>query len=74
MSGPSQANPQEPNSEPHRRRHGPELSIRKHVASGDTAVLEVETEMGGKYVNGVEFIRVNGAGEIDAVVKEEAPS
>ena len=31
----------------------------KHVISGDTAVLEFETEMGGKYVNGVDIIRVN---------------
>ena len=32
--------------------------------SGDTAVLEFETEMSGKYVNGVDIIRVNSAGKI----------
>jgi hypothetical protein len=36
----------------------------KHWGSGDTAVLEFETEMGGKYVNGVDIIRVNGTGKI----------
>ena len=34
------------------------------VMSGDQAVLEFETEMGGKYVNGVDIIRCNAEGKI----------
>ena len=36
----------------------------KKVLSGDTAVLEFETSMDGKYVNGVDIIRINDAGRI----------
>ncbi|MGA3146784.1 MAG: nuclear transport factor 2 family protein [Acidimicrobiales bacterium] len=36
----------------------------KSVSSGDTAVLEFETEIGGIYVNGVDIIRGNDAGRI----------
>ncbi len=36
----------------------------KQVLSGDTAVLEFETTMEGKYVNGVDIIRCNDAGKI----------
>lgn len=36
----------------------------KQVMSGDTAVLEFETEMGGKYVNGVDIITCNAEGLI----------
>jgi hypothetical protein len=36
----------------------------KHVMSGDTAVLEFETTVEGKYVNGVDIIRCNDAGRI----------
>jgi hypothetical protein len=36
----------------------------KQVMSGDTAVLEFETSMDGKYVNGVDIIRVDGTGRI----------
>ena len=36
----------------------------KEVLSGDTAVLEFETTIGGKYVNGVDIIRCNDAGRI----------
>ena len=36
----------------------------KHVVSGDTAVLEFETEMDGKYVNGVDIIRLDDTGKI----------
>lgn len=32
--------------------------------AGDTAVLEFETSMQGKYVNGVDIIRCNDAGKI----------
>ena len=34
------------------------------VAAGDTAVLEFETTMGGRYVNGVDIIRCNAEGRI----------
>ena len=43
---------------------GPSFRYVKHLASGDTAMLEFETEMGGKYVNGVDIIRVDGSGWI----------
>ena len=36
----------------------------KAVASGDVAVLEFETTIEGKYVNGVDIIRCNEAGHI----------
>ena len=36
----------------------------KQVAAGDTAVLEFETTVAGKYVNGVDIIRCNDAGQI----------
>jgi hypothetical protein len=36
----------------------------KQVAAGDTAVLEFETTVQGKYVNGVDIIRCNEAGRI----------
>jgi hypothetical protein len=36
----------------------------KTVTSGDTAVLEFETTLDGKYVNGVDIIRCNDAGRI----------
>lgn len=36
----------------------------KEVVAGDTAVLEFETTMDGKYVNGVDIIRVDGEGRI----------
>ena len=36
----------------------------KTVTSGDTAVLEFETTVDGKYVNGVDIIRCNDAGRI----------
>ena len=36
----------------------------KEVLAGDTAVLEFETTVDGKYVNGVDIIRVNEAGKI----------
>src|SRR5579863_10023386 len=34
----------------------------KRVLAGDTAVLEFETTVDGKYVNGVDIIRCNDAG------------
>lgn len=36
----------------------------KQVMAGDTAVLEFETTVEGKYVNGVDIIRCNDAGRI----------
>jgi hypothetical protein len=36
----------------------------KEVLAGDTAVLEFETTVGGKYVNGVDIIRCNDEGRI----------
>ena len=36
----------------------------KTVVAGDTAVLEFETTMKGKYVNGVDIIRCNDEGRI----------
>jgi len=36
----------------------------KQVTAGDTAVLEFETTLAGKYVNGVDIIRCNDAGKI----------
>ena len=36
----------------------------KQVLSGDTAVLEFETRVEGKYVNGVDIIRCDDAGRI----------
>jgi ketosteroid isomerase-like protein len=36
----------------------------KQVLAGDTAVLEFETSVGGKYVNGVDVIRCDESGRI----------
>lgn len=36
----------------------------KQVLAGDTAILEFETTMDGKYVNGVDIIRTDGDGRI----------
>jgi hypothetical protein len=36
----------------------------KQVLSGDTAVLEFETSVAGKYVNGVDIIRCDDTGRI----------
>jgi hypothetical protein len=40
------------------------FSYTKTVIDGDTAVLEFETTMEGKYVNGVDIIRCNDEGRI----------
>jgi hypothetical protein len=44
----------------------PKSSFRytKQVMSGDQAVLEFESEVGGKYVNGVDIITCNAEGRI----------
>ena len=36
----------------------------KQVIAGDTAVLEFESSMDGKYINGVDIIRINDTGRI----------
>ncbi len=36
----------------------------KQVMAGDQAILEFETEMDGKYINGVDIIRCNDEGKI----------
>ena len=46
-------------SDPSKRFH-----YTKQVISGDTAVLEFETTVEGKYVNGVDIIRCNERGKI----------
>ena len=43
---------------------GGEFRYTKQVLSGDTAVLEFETSLGGTYVNGVDIIRCDDAGRI----------
>ena len=45
---------------------GPSTGFRytKKVLAGDTAVLEFETSIEGKYVNGVDIIRCDDAGRI----------
>ena len=45
-----------------RRRRG--VPLHEAGAAGDTAVLEFETTVEGKYVNGVDIIRCNDAGRI----------
>ena len=42
----------------------PRFRYTKEVLSDDTAVLEFETTVGGKYVNGVDIIRCNAEGKI----------
>ena len=43
---------------------GGKFRLTKTVMSGDTAVLEFETTVEGKYVNGVDIIRCNDEGRI----------
>ena len=43
---------------------GGRFRLTKTVMSGDTAVLEFETTVEGKYVNGVDIIRCNDEGRI----------
>ena len=43
---------------------GKRFHYTKSVIGGDTAVLEFETTMKGKYVNGVDIIRCNDQGRI----------
>ena len=46
------------------RQGGGSFHYTKEVLDGDTAVLEFETSIDGKYVNGVDIIRCNDAGRI----------
>ena len=43
---------------------GGEFRYTKQVLAGDTAVLEFETSVDGKYVNGVDIVRCDDAGRI----------
>ncbi len=43
---------------------GREFHYTKQVLAGDVAVLEFETSVEGKYVNGVDIIRCDGTGRI----------
>lgn len=43
---------------------GESFRYTKQVLAGDTAVLEFETSVEGKYVNGVDIIRCDDAGRI----------
>ncbi|PWW24384.1 SnoaL-like protein [Geodermatophilus normandii] len=45
---------------------GPDGAFRytKQVLAGDTAVLEFETSVAGRYVNGVDIVRCDDAGRI----------
>jgi len=43
---------------------GRRFGYTKEIVSGDTAVLEFETSVEGKYVNGVDIIRCNDEGRI----------
>lgn len=43
---------------------GPSFRYVRHLASGDTAMLEFDTEMGGRYINGVDIIHVDHSGRI----------
>ena len=45
-------------------RAGGTFHYTKQVLAGDTAVLEFETSLDGKYVNGVDIIRCDDAGRI----------
>jgi ketosteroid isomerase-like protein len=47
-----------------REERGGRFRLTKTVMSGDTAVLEFETTVEGKYVNGVDIIRCNDEGRI----------
>jgi len=42
----------------------PDFRYTKQVVTGDTAVLEFETSLDGKYVNGVDVIRCDEVGAI----------
>jgi hypothetical protein len=56
--------PPEPGSKDDGSRPVAGFGYTKRVLDGDTAVLEFETTMEGKYVNGVDIIRCNPEGRI----------
>ena len=43
---------------------GKQFAYSKEVLSGNQAILEFETEVGGKYINGVDIITCNAEGKI----------
>ena len=43
---------------------GEDFRYTRQVLAGDTAVLEFETGVGGRYVNGVDIVRCDDAGRI----------
>lgn len=54
----------EPSRDAAGRPTGGRFRYTKEVLAGDTAVLEFETSVDGKYVNGVDIIRCDAAGRI----------
>lgn len=64
LSAAGQALPGEPKGDAGGSGSGGGFRYTKTVMSGDTAVLEFETTVEGKYVNGVDIIRCNDAGRI----------
>ena len=54
----------EPTGSDDARPVGGSFRYTKHVLGEDTAVLEFETTIDGRYVNGVDIIRCNDAGRI----------
>jgi hypothetical protein len=64
LSAAGQALPGEPSGEGGDGGSGGGFRYTKTVMAGDTAVLEFETTVEGKYVNGVDIIRCNDAGRI----------
>jgi hypothetical protein len=63
LSAAGQTLPGEPRTDGEERPAGA-FRYTKQVLAGDTAVLEFETTVEGKYVNGVDIIRCNDAGKI----------
>lgn len=65
LTAASQALPgTEPSTGADGRPAGGRFRYTKEVVAGDTAVLEFETSVDGRYVNGVDIIRCNDAGQI----------
>jgi hypothetical protein len=65
LTAASQALPgTDPSTDADGKASGGRFRYTKQVLAGDTAVLEFETSVDGKYVNGVDIIRCNDAGQI----------
>jgi hypothetical protein len=56
--------PGDSSGSPDKKGSGGGFHYTKQVLAGDTAVLEFETTVAGKYVNGVDIIRCNDEGRI----------